>query len=213
MDDNVWPIRPTEGEELERAMALLDAPAQEPVIYTPEEQARIDGNFRVLEEAILEMPAQEPHATGSQARIDPDDIRLFWVTLGLTAAFATAAFAASFSGQYAMAANTYLPNYLRFVVPLFIDMPIIVVSLSILIFRRRRQSTLPSWILLGTLTSISSTINAVHVLAQAGILAGQPLTLPVALGAGVMAAAPILVLVAWEEMARLAVKPLQKNEI
>lgn len=206
---SAFPILP-DPDEVQRALDLLEL-HEEPVIYDADERHRIDSNF-VLIEQLLKTRPPSPVRGGSDARVDPDDIRLFWVTLGLTAFFATAAFVASFAGQYAMAANTYLPSYLRALVPLFIDLPIIVVSLSILIFRRRRQSVLISWILLATLTAMSSAINGVHVLASAGVLTGAPLTLPVTLGAAVMAGAPILVLVSWEELSRLAIKPIDKDE-
>lgn len=214
---NVFPIGPAE-DPLERAQRLLaEMPPELPekttvaaVVYDELERARIDGNFRIIEQ---ELDAGAAAPASRDARIDPDDIRMFWVTLLLTGGFATAAFVASFAGQLAMAENTYLPSYLRFLVPLFIDLPIIAISLNILIFRRRGQSTLLSWSMLAGLTLISATINAVHVLARAGTLDGAPLTLPTALGAGVMAAAPLLVLLTWEELGRLAVRPIEKKAL
>lgn len=189
----------------------MDRVAREERQWIQDEFTRVDGNTALLEKAIAKEPVVT-YRTGSSARIDPDDIRLFWVALGLTGAFALAAFGASFSGQLAMAQNTFLPVHLHFLVPLFIDLPIVVVSLAILIFRRRRESTLSSWILLGLLTAASAAINAVHVLDQAGVLRGAAPTLPVLLGTGVMASAPVLVLLSWEQLARLAVKPLPEKE-
>jgi Protein of unknown function (DUF2637) len=180
------------------------------------ERARIDGNFLRLEQAIVDLRktrqrTPRPRRTGSAARINADDIRFFWLILTLNLVFAAAALIASFAGQYAMAPYTFLPVWLYWLVPLFIDLPLLFTSSMVLIFKRRGQSQVLSWVILVVLTLVSSTINVVHVLSLAGVLDGSPLTIEHLVGASIMGLAPILVLVGWEEIARLAVKPIAKE--
>lgn len=141
--------------------------------------------------------------TGAPARLAADDIRFFLVILSGVVAFALASFTASFAGQYAMAANTGLPTYLWWLVPLFIDLPIIVLSLATLIFRARGQHVWHTWAVVILLTGLSSAINVAHVYGVSTAEAG----IGTALGAVVMGGAPWLVLVSFEELGRLGIKP------
>lgn len=173
----------------------------------PAEVARA---LRALEQ-INEPPPVETPRRRTAARIDPDDIRVFWAVLTLVLIVSLAAASASFAGQVAMAAFTGLPPWLRFVVPLFIDLPIMVVSFLIPVFRARGESVTTSWIMLGTLTALSSAINTVHVLLVNGILEGAPLTVEAVTGAVVMGLAPVAILVSFEEVIRLAVHRPEKE--
>lgn len=200
---NIFPIGPPgQDDDVQRALKLLEPP--EPAVYDDAERARIDNNFAAIERART----PEPRPSRRGATVDPDDIRLFWPVLAGQLVIATAAFAASFSGQYAMAQYTFLPPYLYWLVSVFIDLPIIVSSINILIFRQRGVAVRRSWVLVGTLTALSSTINVTHVLSEAGVLAGGPLRAENAIGATVMGLAPIIVLVIWEEISRLAISPI-----
>lgn len=148
--------------------------------------------------------------TGAPARLAADDLRFFYVILGGVVAFALASFTASFAGQYAMAPNTGLPDFLWWLVPLFIDLPIIVLSLATLIFRARGQKVWHTWAVVIALTGLSSAINVAHVLGAGhdrGVVGGPGLVL----GAIVMGGAPWLVLVSFEELGRLGIKPPEKK--
>lgn len=170
-------------------------------------------NLRKIDNAIGEIHAhrvprsRRPRRTGAPARLAADDIRFFLVILGGVVAFALASFAASFAGQYAMAPNTGLPEVLWWLVPLFIDLPIIVLSLATLIFRARGQRVWHTWAVVILLTALSAAINVAHVYTVA---AGDS-TIGVALGAIVMGGAPWLVLVSFEELGRLGIKPPEKK--
>jgi hypothetical protein len=183
-------------------------------------QRRTNANFELVDKTIgvlrhdLDAAAsagkRRHHRTrtGAPARLAADDIRFFLVILGGVVAFALASFAASFAGQYAMAPNTGLPEYLWWLVPLFIDLPIIVLSLATLIFRARGQRVWHTWAVVILLTALSSAINVAHVYGSAGIQNGA---VGVALGAVVMGGAPWLVLVSFEELGRLGIKPPEKK--
>lgn len=182
-------------------------------------QRRTNANFELLDAAIGDLrdsvdaaatarPVVRRHRTGAPARLAADDIRFFLVILSGVVAFALASFAASFAGQYAMAPNTGLPELLWWLVPLFIDLPIIVLSLATLIFRARGQRVWHTWAVVILLTALSSAINVAHVYGSAGIRA-EPVG--VALGAVVMGGAPWLVLVSFEELGRLGIKPPEKK--
>lgn len=178
-------------------------------------QRRTNANFALLDAAIGELRTAPKmvrrRRTGAPARLAADDIRFFLVILGGVVAFALASFAASFAGQYAMAPNTGLPEYLWWLVPVFIDLPIIVLSLATLIFRARGQRVWHTWAIVIALTGLSSAINVAHVLdagSRSGLDAGST---GLALGAVVMGGAPWLVLVSFEELGRLGIKPPEKK--
>lgn len=207
-------MTPEQIESLELSV-LPEATVPEPVPAL-QYQLTTNENFRLVDAAIGELRdnlarrklprERRPRRTGAPARLAADDIRFFLVILAGVVAFATASFAASFAGQYAMAANTGLPPFLWWLVPLFIDLPIIVLSLATLIFRARGQRVWHTWTVVVLLTGLSSAINVAHVYA----VAGDP-ALGVLLGAIVMGGAPWLVLVSFEELGRLGIKPPEKK--
>jgi hypothetical protein len=202
---NVYPIHDGPPTTTEGVLALLEQMhAADPA---PEDPIDIlFENQKVLGERVEALQAAPP-VRSKQARIDPDDRRVLYVVLGLVLIVALAAGIASYAGQTAMGPYTGLPSTLYFVIPLFIDLPIMVVSFLIPIFRARAESVLTSWIMLGTLTALSSAINVVHVLgANAGTLNVNTLT-----GCVIMGLAPIVIMIAFEETVRLAVTTPEKE--
>lgn len=159
-------------------------------------------NQRLLGE---ELERQRARPRPKVARIDPDDRRVLYVVLALVLVVAGAAGIASFAGQTAMGPYTQLPPWLFFVIPLFIDLPIMVVSFLIPIFRARGESVVTSWIMLGTLTALSSAINVVHV------LDGATMSVNTLTGCVVMGLAPIVIMISFEEVVRLAVHTPEKE--
>lgn len=210
---------PEEGEPIEGYSEVFDPitktwvplealAAAEPVDDEPNPIDVLFENDRILGDALEELraqPVQKP--VDKRARIDPDDRRVLIVVLALVLVVAAAAGVASFAGQTAMGPYTGLPPWLYFVIPLFIDLPIMVVSFLIPIFRARGESVVTSWIMLGTLTGLSSAINVVHVLgANGGTLNVNTLT-----GCIIMGLAPIVIMIAFEETVRLAVHTPEKE--
>lgn len=202
----------------ESTLAIVD----DPVIEEAEpDVTRIDRNFMRLEHAIVELrneisttrasiPRRAPkirHRTGRAARFDPDDARATpWLVAGQLI-FVAAALTAAFSGQIAMAPYTTLPEPLYILVPIFIDLPIILLAYMVQVFRRRKQSTWPTWTALIVFTTISSAVQVIHVLSEFGVLTGAPLTIEVVVGTTLMGLAPWIVLFAWEQLTRLLVRP------
>lgn len=200
-------LTPEAIESLELEM-LPNVPEPMPALQF---QELMSDNLVKIDEAIGEIRgrldsaprARRPRRTGAPARLAADDFRFFLVILGGVVAFALASFTASFAGQYAMARNTGLPEFLWWLVPLFIDLPIIVLSLATLIFRARGQHVWHTWAVVILLTALSAAINVAHVYGAAG----QSVGVGTALGAVVMGGAPWLVLVSFEELGRLGIKP------
>lgn len=174
---------------------------------------RFDRNFVLIEVALTDLRKRiigrikRPRRTAGAARLDPDDIRAGRVILAATISLGVAAGAASFSGQIAMAPHTYLPVYLYWLVPVFIDLPLAYLGWMRLIFRRRKQKATATLLVMLALTFLSVTINVTHVLDQSGILTGTPITFPAILGAVIMGTAPLLIVYSWEEVTKLLVKP------
>ncbi len=204
-------LTPTEIEARELEALVIEEPM--PALAF---QALMSDNLTKIDDAIGEiradirrkrLPRERHRRTGAPARLAADDIRFFLVILGGVVAFALASFTASFAGQYAMARNTGLPEFLWWLVPLFIDLPIIVLSLATLIFRARGQHVWHTWAVVVLLTGLSSAINVAHVYAAAD---GDG-TVGLALGAVVMGGAPWLVLISFEELGRLGIKPPERK--
>jgi hypothetical protein len=194
-----------EQRELESLLTPEPMPATAFQQLMNENLLRIDNKIGELNDDIRRrrLPRERrPRRTGAPARLAADDIRFFLVILGGVVAFALASFTASFAGQYAMARNTGLPQLLWWLVPLFIDLPIIVLSLATLIFRARGQRVWHTWAVVVLLTGLSSAINVAHVYGVAARPGYGTL-----LGAVVMGGAPWLVLVSFEELGRLGIKP------
>lgn len=161
--------------------------------------------IRTLEDQVAQLKAKPPkaHRTGAAARMNPDDIRLARVVLAGTGLFGFAAFAVSFGGQLAMAPYTQLQQELHWFIPFMVEAPIILLSVMIAVFHRRKQSTVVPWLMMLALTTLSSAINVAHVYIESKGLA----VLGDWFGAIVMGVAPWLVLLLFEEFVRLAVKP------
>ncbi len=209
---------PEEGEPIEGYSEVFDPTtktwvplealeAAEP--STEDEPSPIDvlfENQRILGEAVEKLraqPVQKP--VDKRARVDPDDRRVLTVVLALVLVVAIAAGTASFAGQTAMGPYTALPPVLYPIIPMFIDLPIMVVSFLIPIFRARGESVVTSWIMLGTLTALSSAINVVHV------LDGATMSVNTLTGCVVMGLAPIVIMISFEEVVRLAVHTPEKE--
>jgi len=185
---------------------------QEQKLAVAEAEARLaerfDRNFVAIEQAIVDLRGKlkrppRAHRTGAAARINADDFRFFMLLLVGNLVYVTASFMVSFSGQYAMAQFTPLAEWQHFLIPLIIELPVILSNGSILVFRRRKQSTVIPWLVTSLSAAASSAINIIYVyVVNDGFTSVQ-----VIVAASVMGAAPLIMLVGWEELARLGVKP------
>lgn len=142
----------------------------------------------------------KPSSRPVQSRINPDSRKTLWFTVVLIGMLGVTSFMVSFNGLHDVAAWVGLPGWLRWTVPVFIDIAILAYSMAAVIHRARREPVALTWVTLGVFTAISVVANAAHALA---IGEGQT---PVQswIGAGIAAAAPIAVFAATEELSRLA---------
>lgn len=196
-------------------LELVPEPPAEPAREVVSRQAferevkRIDGNFLRIDEAFGTI-RRAPSAlarTASGARINPDHFAFGMVILGINAAFALGALAASFVGQYEIAPRTFLPPYLWWVVPVAIDFPIMTAAFTGAVYRQRRQGTGRTWALMIVLTIVSTVVNVTRVLDSASYFQGRALDFAGWVGVAIMGIMPSLVLVTWENLARLLIKP------
>jgi len=148
-----------------------------------------------------------PKRTASGARVNPDRYGFGMVIVALNVAYAMAAFAVSFFGQYEMAKYSPLPPFIWWLLPIAIDLPIVSASFMVAAFRKRKQAVWPSWTVAIIFTLVSSIISVTHTLSINGVFTGTPLTLEVLIVTIVMGLMPWILLVTWENLARLLVKP------
>jgi hypothetical protein len=177
-------------------------------------QRRVDQNSLLLEKAIAQLRSRPRPAgrTASSARIDPDRFWFGMLILGINAVFAAGALTASFIGQYEIAARTHLPEQLWWVVPVAIDFPIMSAAFTGAVYRRRKQGTVRTWSLMIALTVVSTVVNVTRVLDQDGYFGNGSLTFADWVGVAVMGIMPSLVLVTWENLARLLIRPLGEQD-
>ena len=196
--------------------ALLEATAPEPQdvpVNTPQELVQlvrannelIEDAFAKVWEEIGEIRRKPPRErrTGAAARMNPDDIRVFYGVLAGSILLPIFTFAASFTFQSAFGVYTPLEAAWYWVIPCILELPLVVLTPMILIFRRRHESTRGPWALAIGLTVAASAINFVHAVDE---MPASPITSHW-FGAVFVASWPVLTLITFKFFARLAVKP------
>jgi uncharacterized membrane protein YhaH (DUF805 family) len=146
---------------------------------------------------------QQGHRTGAAARVNPDDIRVFHFVLAGSILLPIFTFAASFGFQREFGAYTPLESGWWWIIPCILELPLVVLTPMILVFRRRHESTVGPWLLAILLTAAASAINFAHAVQE------MPPTPELVhwLAAAFIASWPVLTLVTFKFFARLAVKP------
>jgi len=179
-------------------------PSADPIALLNEAITKLDAAYGELKTEVDEIRRKPPRErrTGAAARMNPDDIRVFYWVLAGSALLPLFTFAASFNFQRAFGAYTPLDEWWWWIIPCILELPLVLLTPMILIFRRRHESTRGPWTLMVVLTAAASAINFAHA-ADA-----VPLTSVTAwLGALFIASWPVLTLVTFKFFARLAVKP------
>lgn len=133
-------------------------------------------------------------------RINPDSIHALWFTVVLVGFLAVTSFMVSFAGLQEVAKWVGLPVWLRWAVPVFIDVAILAYSLAVLIHRARGEKTWASWVSLAGFTTVSVLANAGHtfMLDHENVWQGW-------IAAGIAALAPVAVFASTEELGRLVI--------
>lgn len=157
-----------------------------PVVITP----------RTIEEmAQLDKPAKR------SKRINPDALPVLYTAVALVSILMLSSFVVSFSGIYEVSAWTGLPKILQWLPAFFIDAAILAYTISLVVFKARGESV---WRTLAGLTGfavMSVVANIAHTL---NYWNGSVTDYRGWIGVAITAAAPIAVLLASEEITRLA---------
>jgi len=161
---------------------------------------------RIVEEApelvepTVDVKKKEKAVEGP-SRINPDSRGMLYLAVGLVFVLMGSSFAVSFSGIYDVSEFTGLPVWLQFMPALFIDAAILAYTISLFVFKARGESTwrtmagLMGFALLSVLANIAHTLN---------FWEGDLADYRAWIGVAITASAPIAVLLASEEIARLA---------
>lgn len=134
-------------------------------------------------------------------RLNPDSIPVLATAVALVAVLMVSSFAVSFSGIYEVSAWTGLPVILQWLPALFIDAAILAYTISLIVFKARGESVWRTMTGLGGFALLSVIANIAHTLS---FWNGSLLDFRAWVGVAITASAPIAVLLASEEITRLA---------
>ena len=135
------------------------------------------------------------------ARINPDSVPVLAVAVALVGLLMITSFVVSFSGLYDASEWTGLPEYFRWLPALFIDAAILAYTIALIVFKARGESVWRTIVGLVGFASISVIANISHTLSYWG---GSLVDYRAWVGVAITASAPVAVLLAAEEIARLA---------
>ena len=176
-----------------RGKSLMPEPAQPPPPFP-------SSNYPIIPK---EIPAiiEKQEKFKKSARINTDSIPVLAVAVGLVTLLMITSFTVSFSGIYTVSEWTGLPGFLQWLPAIFIDSAILAYTISLVVFKARGESTWRTLVGLSSFAGISVIANIAHTLSYwNGSLADYRSWI----GVLITAAAPIAVLLASEEITRLA---------
>ena len=153
------------------------------------------------EEMLEEIIVKEEKPAVKKARINPDSIPVLLLAVVLVGILMVSSFAVSFSGIYSVSEWTGIPKVIQWLPALFIDAAILAYTVSLIVFKARGESTWRTTLGLSGFAIISVVANASHTLAYWD---GTASDYRVWMGVVITASAPIAVLLASEEITRLA---------
>ena len=145
------------------------------------------------EEKVIEVPKRK--------RINPDAIPVLATATGLVSLLMVSSFAVSFSGLYQVSAWTGIPEYIQWLPAFFIDAAILAYTISLIVFKARGESVWRTLTGLVAFALISVIANVSHTVSYWG---GSLTDFRAWIGVLITASAPIAVLLASEEITRLA---------
>lgn len=151
---------------------------------------------------IIQPTEQKPEKEKRKsARINPDAIPVLAIAVGLVTVLMVTSFCVSFTGIYTVSAWTGIPTSLQWLPALFIDAAILAYTIALVVFKARGESTWRTLAGLSAFAAISVIANIAHTLA---FWNGSFNDYRAWIGTMITAAAPIAVLLASEEITRLA---------
>lgn len=174
----------------------FNKPVEFPETIKEEPQANSVDKLHTIPSIIIEKPVKT-----KSKRINPDALPVLYTAVGLVTILMASSFVVSFSGIYEVSAWTGLPSILQWLPAFFIDAAILAYTISLVVFKARGEST---WRTLAGLTGfafMSVVANIAHTL---NFWNGSLSDFRAWIGVAITAAAPIAVLLASEEITRLA---------
>lgn len=153
-------------------------------------------------ESEAEMPIVKiPKAKSDSPRLNPDAKPVLITAVALVSLLMVSSFAVSFSGLYDVSAWTGLPVVLQWLPALFIDAAILAYTIALIVFKARGESVWRTIFGLSGFALVSVIANVSHTISYWG---GSLSDFRAWIGVLVTASAPIAVLLASEEITRLA---------
>jgi hypothetical protein len=179
-------------------LGVVAPPASSPAPPKPTSVREI---FDGRRDEIVAAPKVDGVVKKKSARINPDAIPVLATAVILVALLMITSFSVSFSGIYAVSAWTGLPGFLQWLPAIFIDAAILAYTISLVVFKARGESTWRTFAGLTAFASVSVIANVAHTLA---FWNGSLADFRAWVGVLITASAPIAVLLASEEITRLA---------
>lgn len=152
---------------------------------------------KVVEEPIVE----EVVVKKKSKRINPDAIPVLATAVALVTLLMVSSFAVSFSSIYDVSEWTGLPKFLQWLPAVFIDAAILAYTISLVVFKARKESVWRTLVGLSAFALISVVANISHTLSYWD---GSLTDFRAWVGVLITASAPVAVLLASEEITRLA---------
>ena len=165
--------------------------------YPPEKREEI---MTMIQPPVPPAPQIQVAQKKKSTRINPDAIPVLATAVALVTILMVSSFAVSFSGIYSVSEWTGIPKFLQWLPALFIDAAILAYTISLVVFKARRESTWRTLVGLSAFAAISVIANISHTLSYWN---GSLLDFRAWVGVLITASAPIAVLLASEEITRL----------
>ena len=175
----------------------------EVVGFQPSHRQETQMNYQLQEAPEVKLPKSKAES----ARINPDSIPVLATAVSLVGVLMISSFIVSFSGLYDASEWTGLPEYFRWLPALFIDAAILAYTIALIVFKARGESVWRTVVGLVGFATISVFANVSHTLAYWD---GSLVDYRAWIGVAITASAPIAVLLAAEEIARLAFQKQKK---
>jgi hypothetical protein len=137
-------------------------------------------------------------------RLNPDSIPVLATAVILVAILMISSFIVSFTGIYDVSEWTGIPQVIQWLPALFIDAAILAYTISLVVFKARGESVWRTMVGLIAFAGISVVANVAHTLS---FWDGELTDFRAWIGVIITAAAPVAVLLAAEEITRLAFEP------
>ena len=134
-------------------------------------------------------------------RINPDAIPVLFTAVGMVSLLMITSFAVSFSGIYAVSEWTGIPKFIQWLPAVFIDAAILAYTISLVVFKARGESVWRTLVGLSAFAGVSILANISHT---AAYWEGDLSDFRAWIGVLITASAPLAVLLASEEITRLA---------